>query len=95
MCNIDLPNTGAIDKSIVDDFFDSALIHNKAKASDSKPSNQLTGLRGCTYPDWRSSVENKRFQTVEEDLYKKAMQVYCDLESGFVMKDVWEYPWPL
>lgn len=92
-CNIDLPNTGAIDKSIVDDFLDPSLIHNKDKASES--SKQLTGLRGCTYPDWHSSVINKRSQTIEEDLYKKAMQVYCDLESGFVMNDVWNYPWPL
>ena len=78
----------------MDEFFDPKLIHNKAKKNDSQETH-LTGLRGCTYPDWNSSAKRTEDQKREKELYKKAMQVYCDLESGFIMKNVWDYPWPM
>jgi hypothetical protein len=80
-CKIDLPNMGEITKSkdVVNKFYDPNLIHQKKKAATTKV-NTVSGLRGCTYPEWRSSSEKSQEQKTEEDLYKLSMQVYCDLE---------------
>ena len=94
VCGVGPPAGGELRRDVVDGFVDPKLQHNnhqKAKLG----SNPQEGERECKWARWTSDAMNERERGEEEKLYGQAMQVYCDVDSGFVFKDVWEYKWPL
>ena len=82
-----------LDRAVVDDFVDPNLVHNKHKKTTNEEA-KVEGMRNCQWPKWESTVEGEKGRMSEEKLYAKAMQVYCDLESGLVFEDVRGYDWP-
>uniref|UniRef100_A0A7S2UB27 Sulfotransferase domain-containing protein n=1 Tax=Attheya septentrionalis TaxID=420275 RepID=A0A7S2UB27_9STRA len=80
-----------IKQSIVDEFVDPKLQHNKKDLADGKILMEYG--EGCVIRDFDSDLlkgdPNKKN---EEVFYLMAMKVYCDLKSGDAFKE--DYKWP-
>jgi len=85
VCGVEVTGD-VISKEIINEFVDMKLQHQHAKDN----AQHIKGVRGCEFPTWKSPQNKPR----EEKLYEAAMQVYCDLESGYLYDHVEDYEWP-
>jgi len=78
----------------VDQFVDPDLQHNKKQreAEDAKK-EVVAGYDGCKVREYKSSAPPESAQAQrEQDLYLKAMKMFCDFQSGEAYKDAYEWP---
>jgi hypothetical protein len=86
-CNVIPPPNKQLSQSVVDEFVDPKLQHNKEKP-DGK-----TIKEGCVAPSYESEYpEGSNNRKEEEEIFDMAMELFCDLESGDALKD--GYGWP-
>jgi hypothetical protein len=86
-CNVIPPPVTKLEQSVVDEFVDPKLQHNKEK-----PGGQEI-REGCIAPVYNSEYEEGSDQYKEErDLFLMAMEIFCDLDSGDALKE--DYGWP-
>ncbi|KAL3801205.1 hypothetical protein HJC23_012605 [Cyclotella cryptica] len=95
-CNVIAPPNRQLAKSVVDEFVDPKLQHNKEKPGGRKI------REGCIAPQYQSEhAEGSPSQKQEEEIFLMAMEVFCDLESGDALKEGYGWPdletmkWPL
>ena len=84
------PRSLQITDSLVAKHVDVKLKHQKSDKGGAA-STLTHGVRGCSFPEWKSA--GKRPER-EEELYRAAMQVYCDMETGWLYEHVEAYQWP-
>ena len=95
-CGIAMPG-GEISKDAVEGFVDLSLIHHKqtnASGHKDDEASNMAGVRGCKFPKFKSSRNLKKRRKEEEKLYAEAMQVHCDMETGYLMSNFEGYRWP-
>ena len=84
--------SSTITQDVVDGFVDPKLQHNKKGLDEEKKEKEILATYGdCVVRDYDSEaegVEKKR----EMRMYKMAMKIYCDLESGIAYDG--DYDWP-
>jgi hypothetical protein len=86
-CNVIPPPVGTLQKSVVDQFIDTKLQHNKEK-----PDGE-TVKDGCVAPKYTSEYEEGSDGYKEEkEVFFMAMEIFCDLESGDALGE--GYGWP-
>lgn len=89
-CNVPLPPR-KLSQEDVDVFVDPKLQHEKKKKK--KLPGILEQHGDCTVPKYDSSFEpGSPQQILEEKLYRKAMRIFCDLNSGIAYSK--DYEWP-
>lgn len=94
-CRVITPPTPAISQEVVDTFVDPKLQHNsKERKAEEKNLGILKDFaNGCVARDFESEYDKKSAnRRAEVELYLMAMQVFCDLESGWAYRD--DYTWP-
>ncbi|GMH99627.1 hypothetical protein TrVE_jg1811 [Triparma verrucosa] len=89
VCGVELKRD-PISVEKVNEFIDVSLQHQHARESK----EHVLGERGCEFPVWSSEVRNAKNAKREEKLYEAAMQIFCDLESGYLYDHVDDYEWP-
>jgi hypothetical protein len=86
-CNVIPPPVSTLQKSVVDEFVDPKLLHNKEK-----PDGE-TIKDGCVAPKYKSEHEEGSDAYKEEkEVFFMAMELFCDLESGHALIE--GYGWP-
>ena len=86
-CNVIAPPVTTMPQSVVDEFVDPKLQHNKEK-----PGGQEIRA-GCVAPIYKSEYEEGSENYKEEkEVFLMAMEIFCDLESGDALKE--DYGWP-
>jgi len=78
----------------VNQFVDPNLQHQKqqVKAEDAEM-GVIAEHDGCKVPEYKSNAPPESAQAqLEQDLYRKAMKIFCNFESGKAYKD--DYEWP-
>jgi len=94
-CGVPAP-PNRVTQEEVDKFVDPALQHNKKKrekeeaASERKLIAEYDGCKVFDYEDDPNDLSPKRARELE--MYKKAMKVYCDFQSGKAYEP--DYEWP-
>lgn len=89
-CGVPAP-LGKIKQSIVDEFVDPRLQHNKKDLADGNILMEYG--QGCVIRDFDSDLlKGDHNKKNEEAFYLMAMKVYCDLNSGVAFKE--DYKWP-
>jgi hypothetical protein len=79
----------------VEVFVDPTLRHNKKNDNlEDLEEDQILERHGdCIVPKYESEKDvGSMGQQREEELYKQAMKIYCDLQSGDAYRD--DYEWP-
>ena len=79
----------------VDKFVDPALQHNKKKREEEEASQRkiIAEFDGCKVMDYESDPNDLSPKRARElEMYKKAMKMYCDFQSGKAYKP--DYVWP-
>ena len=80
----------------VDKFVDPKLQHNKKKREEEEKASErkiLAEHDGCKVFDYENDPNDLSPKRARElAMYKKAMKVYCDFESGKAYEA--EYEWP-
>ena len=78
----------------VDKFVDPDLQHNKKKREAEEAEKEVIAeYDGCKVREYKSSARPESEQAKrEQDLYLKAMKIFCDFQSGKAYKD--DYEWP-
>ena len=91
-CNVPSPPKN-LTQQAVDVFVDPTLRHNTKETSNLEEEKILERHGDCLVPKYESDHEigSAPYQR-EEDLYKKAMKVYCDFKSGAAYLE--DYIWP-
>jgi hypothetical protein len=70
----------------IEEFFNEEFMHStSSKGKDVHPTD-------CEIPLFRSSLVNPEAKKAEEEVFKVAMRVFCDLKSGEAFRD--DYDWP-
>ena len=90
-----LPGPSRISQEEVDKFIDPALQHNKKQLEleQSKNARILEEHGGCKVKDYQSKyTDGSQEKDREMFLYKAAMKIFCDFESGDAYKP--DYQWP-
>jgi hypothetical protein len=92
-CHVPAPERTLTEED-VHKFVDPTLQHNKKKREAGEVQRKiLEEHEGCAVRDYDSDLEKgSDLWKSEHDLYLKAMQVYCDYQSGKAYKD--DYAWP-
>jgi hypothetical protein len=89
-CNVPSPPRN-LSQEDVDVFVDPKLQHEKKKKKKSPGILEQHG--DCIVPKYDSMFEpGSPQQILEENLYRKAMRIYCDLNSGIAYSK--DYAWP-
>lgn len=83
-----------IDQSIVNNFVDTSLQHNKKELNKKADMKRVLETHGdCEVKDFDSKERPGTLaQKIEKQMYLTAMKLYCDFESGDAYKD--DYVWP-
>lgn len=94
-CGVPAPPDN-VSQADVDKFIDPALQHNRKKRKEEEERKTVLDTYNdgkCKVYDYESSeVENSPAWNEEQLMYRKAMKVFCDFESGEAYKD--DYSWP-
>lgn len=92
-CRVPAP-PNRISQEEVDKFVNPKLQHNKKKSSDSdKAIVEVHNGGDCVVRDYDSTVKQGTPEWNREHvLYKKAMKIYCDFQSGEAYEE--DYEWP-
>jgi hypothetical protein len=76
---------------VTDQFVDPTLQRSKHPGEDRRV--LLEKYRGCKIYAYNSSTEpGTEGHRREQDLYRKAMKIYCDLKNGRAMDQLYEWP---
>mmetsp|Transcript_3999 Transcript_3999/g.6263 ORF Transcript_3999/g.6263 Transcript_3999/m.6263 type:complete len:463 (+) Transcript_3999:513-1901(+) len=88
------PGTKHMTQEQIDVFIDPNLQHNKKQMKKEKNGKILQEIKkGCVIREYQSQYdEGSASYKRELALYKIAMEIYCDFESGDAYKD--NYQWP-
>ena len=86
-CNVIPPPVSTLPKSVVDEFVDPKLQHNKEKPGGEEIKE------GCVAPVYQSEIEvgTNKYKD-ERKVFLMAMEIFCDLENGDAIKE--DYGWP-
>lgn len=82
-----------IRQEIVHEFVDPELQQQKMKQEEQNTEqNLLMDMDGCKVYDFKSANESGARRDREMNMYKKAMTIYCHLESGKAYEEKYEWP---
>mmetsp|Transcript_31864 Transcript_31864/g.93631 ORF Transcript_31864/g.93631 Transcript_31864/m.93631 type:complete len:598 (-) Transcript_31864:2068-3861(-) len=93
-CHVPAP-PNKLTQEVVDSFIDPKLQHNKQKREAELAKHEILVTRGdkCEIRDYDSNYEaGSTHRERETKMYLKAMNLFCDLNSGEAFKE--DYEWP-
>lgn len=94
-CGMPLPPKKTITQAVVEEFIEPNMQHNKKKLKEEQEAKMdvLEEYRGCFIKDYASQHQKgTNAHDMELDMYKRAMRIYCDLQSGEAYKASYEWP---
>jgi len=81
----------SLNKTAMNKFFNKEFMHSNTTTTTVEESN--TEVFNCIIPPFQSDLIDPEAKKVEEDIYRKAMIVYCDLQNGNAFQE--NYAWPI
>lgn len=83
-----------LSQDVVSEFVDPELQQQKLKREQQESTERkvIADYEGCLVYEYKSAYKSGRRHDREMNMYRKAMKIYCDLESGKAY-DV-DYKWP-
>ena len=95
-CHVPAPARARLTQAAVDDFVDRQLQHSKEQREAERAQKEVLEVHGeCEVYDYDSDHEEGTIQHEREaQLYLKAMELYCDLQSGKAYEEGYDLQTP-
>mmetsp|Transcript_4816 Transcript_4816/g.7119 ORF Transcript_4816/g.7119 Transcript_4816/m.7119 type:complete len:182 (+) Transcript_4816:2-547(+) len=76
-------------------FLNKEFMHSNATAlsTSAKKSSSSLSNSTCWIPSLQTVIKRRKAESDEEEIYKTAMNIFCDLQSGKAFQD--DYIWPI
>lgn len=70
-------------------------MHSNATTVTTSAKNSSSALSNstCWIPSLQTVIKRRKTESDEEEIYKKAMNIFCDLQSGKAFLN--DYIWPI